>query len=100
MSNPCPECGLDRDFIGLRHRCVPRRIAVPVAEAMTDRVVRGGEVRARTGSATLPTAAKPRRGRPRLEEAASTLTALKPWEKTTPPMSRATWYKRQKGVRR
>ena len=41
-----------------------------------------------------------RRGRPRLEETAQTLTAQKPWEKMTPPMSRATWYKRQKDTKR
>jgi len=37
-----------------------------------------------------------RRGRPRLEDKATTLTALKPWKKTKPPMSRATWYARRK----
>ena len=37
-----------------------------------------------------------RRGRPRLEETAKTLRAQKPWEKMTPPMSRATWFRRQK----
>jgi hypothetical protein len=37
--------------------------------------------------------AAPRKGRPRLEEAAKTLKATKPWAKLN--MSRATWYRRQ-----
>lgn len=37
-----------------------------------------------------------RRGRPRLEDIDKTLTALKPWLAMTPPMSKSSWYRRQK----
>jgi len=35
-------------------------------------------------------------GRPLLGQEHKTLAATKPWEKTKPPMSRASWYRRQK----
>ena len=38
---------------------------------------------------------KPKRGRPRLENARQTNEARKPWEHSDPPMSRRTWYRRQ-----
>jgi hypothetical protein len=36
-----------------------------------------------------------KRGRPRLEDAHKTLAAEQPWQHTVPPMSRATWFRRQ-----
>lgn len=42
---------------------------------------------------------KPKIGRPRIEDRGKTLSDTKPWLKAKPPMSRATWYRRQARTR-
>ena len=37
MADPCPDCGLDRELVGLRHNCKPRASAPSVSHtAETD----------------------------------------------------------------
>jgi hypothetical protein len=69
MPDLCPQCGLNRDLVGYRHRCIPKQaILSPVRHAV-------------------------KKGRPRIGEEQVTLEAEKPWLKLG--LSRRTWYRRQ-----
>lgn len=110
----CTECGANLVMVGIRHRCILRSrgstesrrtpivtVAEPVFSKAGSRheASRNDGLHGIAGVASSPRDTKPKRGRPRLEEAGSTLAARKPWLKTTPPMSRSSWYKRQKEKR-
>jgi hypothetical protein len=68
----CKECGANLAMVGIRHRCIPG-----AAQALAD--------------AKRREVLEVKRGRPRLGESRS-----KPWLDCVPPMSKTTWYRRQK----
>jgi hypothetical protein len=74
----CPGCG---------HRSAVKISIKQIPQEGTRGNLRSDGVSART-NAKAPSRAK---GRPRLGEVRD-----KPWEKTKPPMSKATWYRRRK----
>ena len=122
----CPDCGSNLDLVGIRHRCIPKKVTdekpdqsrrsnngearKPVADGRKRRgkISKDSAKSAKALSAQATKAIDPpppktgngtiKRGPPFKGQENQTLTALKPWEKEG--ISRRSWYrKRQQEVK-
>ncbi len=94
MPDLCPQCGLDRVLVGIRHNCVPKKSggdkgadakSVELRESPSE-----GRGQAGNAKAKRPAPPEPKRGRPRIGEPH---VKYEPWLALN--MSRATFYRRK-----
>jgi hypothetical protein len=103
MTDPCPVCGKDRVLVGRAHNCQPTSLTSKGSVLLRPVRVEGSVLKSVStdvgwdGRTVLPAT---RRGRARLEDRGSTVTATRPWETAVPKMSRRTWYRRLEEERR
>ena len=99
MIERCSECGANLAMVGRSHRCVPKSDGgveghADISSGIADSdgpPTRDGRIVKGSGIKLGPSETKPKRGRPRLGE-----QRPKPWLNCVPPMSKTTWYRRQK----